>query len=165
MSDFLGKLSSYNLLNYLFSGVLFVIFSDLFTSYSFAKEDLVIGAFLYYFIGLVVSRIGSLIIDPVLKWTRFVSFADHSDFVKASKTDPKLEILSEQNNVYRTLIAVFVSIILLKVIEILKLSFLCVERNEAGIFFVFILLLLLFGYRKQTNYITKRIKCILESQN
>lgn len=158
MSDFLGKLSSYNLFNYLLSGVLFVVLSEAFTSYSFAREDLVIGVFLYYFIGLVVSRIGSLLVEPLLKWVKFIRFAEYSDFVKISKIDPKLEILSEQNNIYRTLIAVFVGVLLLKFLEILKVYFFCVDRGEWIILYVFISLLLLFGYRKQTNYITRRIE-------
>jgi hypothetical protein len=165
MDDFLGKLSSYNLLNYLLSGIVFVILSEIFTSYSFVQEDLAMGVFIYYFVGLVISRIGSLLVDPMLKWTKFVRFSDHSDFVKASKVDPKLEVLSEQNNVYRTLISVFVSIFFLKAFEVFKIEFFCVERNETSIFFIFILLLFLFGYRKQTNYIAKRIECDLKSHD
>jgi len=165
MNDFLGKLSSYNLLNYLLSGVLFVILSEIFTSYSFAQEDLTIGIFLYYFVGLVISRVGSLLIDPVLKWTKFVRFADHSDFVKVSKIDHKLEVLSEQNNVYRTLIAVFGSVIFLKAFELLKGDFACIAKLESELLFIFILLLLLFGYRKQTAYITKRIEGNLKKQD
>ncbi|MBP6889681.1 MAG: hypothetical protein KBC19_03840, partial [Candidatus Moranbacteria bacterium] len=84
-------------------------------------------------------------------------FADYADFVRVSKVDSKLEILSEQNNIYRTLIAVFGSVIFLKAFELLKGDFACIAKLESELLFIFILLLLLFGYRKQTAYITKRI--------
>lgn len=163
MNDLLGKISSYNLFNYLLSGILFVILVDVFTSYSFAQKDLVVGVFLYYFIGLVISRIGSLFVEPVLKWVKFLRFADYADFVSVSKIDSKLEILSEQNNIYRTLIAVFGSVIFLKAFELLKGDFACIAKFQSELLFVFILLLLLFGYRKQTAYITKRIESNLKS--
>ena len=163
MSDLLGKISSYNLFNYLLSGILFVILADVLTSYSFVQKDLVIGAFLYYFIGLVISRLGSLFVEPVLKWIKFLRFADYADFVRVSKIDSRLEILSEQNNTYRTLIAVFGSVIFLKAFDLLKGDFACIEKLQSEMLFVFILLLLLFGYRKQTSYITKRIESNLKS--
>jgi thymidine phosphorylase len=52
-----------------------------------------------------------------------------------------------------------------KAFEVFKIEFFCVERNETSIFFIFILLLFLFGYRKQTNYIAKRIECDLKSHD
>lgn len=165
MSDLFGKISSYNLFNYLLSGILFVILVDVFTSYSFAQKDFVVGAFLYYFIGLVISRIGSLFIEPILKWIKFVRFADYADFVSVSKIDSKLEILSEQNNIYRTLIAVFGAVIFLKAFELLRGDFACIAKFQSELLFGFILLLLLFGYRKQTAYITKRIESNLKKQD
>ena len=60
MKDILSKLSSYNLFNYLFPGILFVIVIGKVTHYSLIQQDVIIGVFLYYFIGLVVSRFGSI---------------------------------------------------------------------------------------------------------
>jgi len=104
MKDILSKLSSYNLFNYLFPGILFVIVASKVTHYSLIQQDVVIGVFLYYFIGLVVSRFGSLVIEPILRKTSFLRFADYEDFVAALKKDEKLELLSEVNNTYRTLV-------------------------------------------------------------
>jgi len=162
MSDLLGKISSYNLFNYLLSGILFVVLAKIFTPYSFVQDDLILGAFLYYFIGLIISRLGSLFVEPILKWSKFIRFANYADFVKVSKIDPKLEILSEQNNTYRTLTAVFGSVIFLKVFDLLKADFTCIAKLQSELLFVSILLLLLFGYRKQTAYITKRIESNLK---
>jgi hypothetical protein len=70
MKEILDKLSSYNLFNYLLPGIIFVVLASEITRYSFIHDDIVIGAFLYYFIGLVISRFGSLAIEPLWPATR-----------------------------------------------------------------------------------------------
>ena len=69
------------------------------------RADTLVAVFAYYFMGLVISRIGSLMIEPTLKKVGFLKSADYSKFVLASKTDNKLDVLSETNNMYRTLCA------------------------------------------------------------
>ena len=39
-----------------------------------------------------------------------MKFAPYKDFVRACDRDPKLELLSEQNNMYRTLCALFLAL-------------------------------------------------------
>ena len=91
MKDLLDKLSSYNIFNYLLPGVLFAAFVDSLTSFHLVQKDPVVGAFLYYFLGSVVSRVGSLFVEPLLRRFNFVAFAPYEDFVRASKEDPKIE--------------------------------------------------------------------------
>ena len=164
MKEFLDKLSSYNLFNYLLPGILFAAVGERITSYSFLEKDIVVGVFVYYFIGLVISRIGSLIIEPFFQMIKFVKFAPYKDFVRASQADPKLELLSETNNVYRTLCSLFIALICLKLYE----NF---ERSHPKLFLyspVLVLFLLLvlfcFSYRKQTAYVTKRIDTAIEDK-
>ena len=166
MNELLGKISSYNLFNYLFSGVLFVVLLDAFTSYSLMQEDWVIGLFLYYFIGLLVSRIGSIIIDPILKKISFIKFKEfeYKDYVTASKQDSTIEILSEVNNTYRTLVAVCVSLLSLKVYELFRLKFPVTSSQQVYFLLVFLLIMFLFAYRKQSAYITRRIEANLKKQ-
>ena len=59
---------------------------------------------MYYFIGLIIIRIGSLAIEPALKRIRFVKFTSYTEFVKALKSDSKIDILSEINNYLRSLL-------------------------------------------------------------
>ncbi len=158
MNDLLGKISSYNLFNYLFSGVLFVILSNALTPYSFVQEDALMGIFLYYFIGLVVSRLGSLIVEPILKGLSFVKYAEYSDYVSASKIDPGIEVLSEVNNMYRTLFSVCVGILFLKFYELLDIKFSLTGEGGIYLLLIFLLVTFLFAYRKQTEYIVRRIK-------
>lgn len=162
MKDFMDKLSSYNLFNYLLPGILFAAFAERLTSHHIIQANIIITLFLCYFVGLCVSRIGSLIIEPILKATSFVRFAPYSEFVKASQKDTKLEILSEANNTYRTLLSLFVSLLLLTLfdagMQLLKVS----HRASTIVLCVLLALLFAWSYRKQTIYITNRIRAILK---
>ncbi len=158
MRELLDKISSYNLFNYLFPGVLFAVLSKATTSYSFLQENLILGLFVYYFFGMVISRIGSLVIEPVLRKLSFLKFADYADFVEASKKDSKIELLSEINNMYRTLCSLFILLVLLRLYGFIGSKLAILKSANSYILAILLLVLFLFSYRKQTNYITKRIK-------
>ncbi|HAK87584.1 MAG TPA: hypothetical protein DHV16_09290 [Nitrospiraceae bacterium] len=158
MKELLSKLSSYNLFNYLLPGVIFVAVASKVTRYSFIQEDIVIGLFLYYFIGLVISRFGSIVIEPILRGVSFLKFADYNDFVAASKKDEKIEVLSEANNTYRTLCSLFILLLLLKGYERIEDRFVFLKDYGGMIVLALLLVMFLFAYRKQTLYIIKRIK-------
>jgi hypothetical protein len=157
IKDILDKISSYNIFNYLLPGILFVFISKEAIGLNLIQENNLIGAFLYYFIGMVISRIGSIFIEPFLKKVNFLKFSDYSNFVTASKKDNKIELLSEVNNMYRTLLSMLLTIIFLKGYLYLKLKWGLTHSTTTIIVIIFLLLLFLFSYRKQTNYITKRI--------
>ena len=157
MKDLIDKLSSYNIFNYLLPGVVFVAIASSLTKYNFVQKDIVIGVFLYYFIGLVISRIGSVVIEPILKWTGFVRFSEYRDYVDASHKDKFLDVLSEANNMYRTFLSLFLSLFFLKIYEALSESFQCLNSLSSEIAIVGLLALFAFSYRKQTAYITKRV--------
>lgn len=158
MKEILSKLSSYNIFNYLLPGVIFVVAASKFTRYSFIQQDIIIGLFVYYFIGLVISRFGSLAIEPLLRRLSFLRFADYKDFVAASQKDEKLELLSEVNNTYRTLCSLFALLLLLKIYERIEDTFSALKDWSGIILVVLLLVMFLFAYRKQTLYVIKRIK-------
>lgn len=157
MSELLNKLSPYNLFNYLLPGVIFSATATQLTSYNFVHENLVIGFFIFYFIGLVISRIGSLIIEPLFKKMGFVKFADYKKYGQVVKIDPTIETLSEANNMYRTLSSTFLLLLTVRAIDNFPK---CLTINqETGLLVIAVILFFLFSfsYRKQTNYITRRI--------
>ena len=158
MKDLLDKLSSYNIFNYLLPGVVFTIGLSKISSFDLIQKDVFIGAFIYYFIGLVVSRIGSLFIEPFLKWIKFLKFSEYKKFIEVSKLDPKIELFSEVNNMFRTLCSLFFLLLLVKLYDYFlhELPFFV---NNGKVLLIFLLFLLfLFSYRKQTKFITKRIE-------
>lgn len=158
MSEFIQKISSYYLFNYLLSGVVFVVFASKITHYVFTQEDLITSVFVYYFAGLVISRLGSLIIEPFLKWTSFLKFEKYSDFLIASKNDEKIETLSEANNMYRTLSAMAIVLLLLKIYEMAAFRSVWLEHRGPILLVILLLIMFLFSYRKQTEYVSKRIR-------
>jgi hypothetical protein len=139
-------------------GILFAVLASEATHYSFLQRDIVLALFLYYFIGLVVSRVGSLVIEPLLKKSGFLKFADYKDFVTASKTDQKIELLSEVNNTYRTLCSLFGLLLLLKAYDKVEARFPALKQWDAVALVMLLLVMFLFAYKKQTGYITQRIK-------
>lgn len=157
MKEILEKISSYNLFNYLLPGTVFVFILSKTSDLNLIQKDLLIGGFLYYFIGLIISRIGSVIIEPILSKTSFIKFADYSDFVTYSKVDTKIDTLSESNNMYRTMISLFLCLLLTKLYQWLSGLIGLSDYTGNIILILLILILFLFSYRKQTNYITKRI--------
>jgi hypothetical protein len=158
MNELLDKISSYNVFNYMFPGVVLAVLASTIIGRPLVQHDLVTGAFLYYFLGMAVSRFGSLIIEPLLKGLGFVKFANYKDFVVVSQKDAKLEVLSEVNNTYRTLTALFSLLLLLKLYVKLEAKFPVLKAWDATILAVLLLVMFLASYRKQTSYITKRIR-------
>lgn len=157
MSELLEKLSTYNLFNYLLPGVVFGVLAEHFTKYTFVHNEIIIAVFIFYFMGLVISRVGSVIIEPILKKVQFVEFADYKDYVKATETDEDLKTLSEVNNSYRTYCAVFVVLILLKTFEYISTHFTWLNDLAPILLITFVLVMFLFAYKKQTQYICRRI--------
>ena len=164
MNEILSKISTYNIFNYLLPGTLFATIGDALTSYRFVQDDIIIGLFLYYFLGLVISRVGSLLIEPFLKKIKFVRFADYHRYVVASKEDLKIDELSETNNTYRTLCALFVCLLVLISFE--KAVELCPRLNDFGpyILGIGLFLMFLFSYRKQTAYVVKRVDAVSDER-
>ena len=165
MKEIIDKISSYNLFNYLLPGVLFAILLKETTSYNLAQDDLFIGAFVYYFIGLIINRVGSLVIQPVTQHFKFVVFKPYPEFIKASRNDSKLEVLSETNNMFRSFAGLFLVLSLIVISEVAGLT---VNFNLGYVKIISVLILLvltLFAYRKQTKTIHDRVETDLSENN
>lgn len=165
MSELVNKLSSYNIFNYLLPGTLFAGAGSAYTSFDFNFDNLVIAGFAYYFFGLVISRVGSLIVEPLLKRIGFLNFSVYSEYVKACQDDKTIEQLSEANNMYRTLLSLFLFLGGLFLVE----AAVTAHPNLAGplsiVAFIALALLFLFSYRKQTQYVSDRVTAIGEKSD
>lgn len=163
MKDLLDKLTSYNIFNYLLPGVLFAAFVDGLTSLKVLQKDLVVGVFLYYFLGSVVSRVGSLLVEPILLRMKFVQYTPYAAFVKAAKVDAKIEVLSEQNNMYRTFIALFISVAAVAAYDKASLAIPLLHAAAPYVCIAGLLVLYLFSYQKQTAYVKQRVEANTQS--
>lgn len=158
MEKLLDKLSSYQLFNYLFPGIIFINLIDLLTSIQILYDRVEFIIFLYYIVGMILSRIGSVAIEPLYKGFCWVVFAGYKDYIEASKQDSKIDILSMENNTYRTLIATFVSLL---VVYCLDLAQWFRDFNDSKyavpVYVVLLIALFSFSYRKQTSFVRRRV--------
>lgn len=105
----------------------------------------------------MVSRIGSIVIEPVLKGVGFLHFSEYKDYIQAAKEDKVLEILSEANNMYRTFLSLFLCLAMLKTFEVITGYHPFLNDWLPAIIVVGLLFIFAFSYRKQTSYISKRV--------
>lgn len=170
------KISSYDVFNNFFPGIIFCYLVEYITRFSFVTGlELWEKLFVYYFWGMVIGRFGSVVIEKVLtekikvrnKTTHqkesFLIFAPYDKYAEAAEKKPFIEKLSEKNNTYRTLTAVCALVILVKLYDSFlyeRIHKLGVETDSLILLFVLVLLFVLFvgSYRKQTNYIRKRVE-------
>jgi hypothetical protein len=157
VNELVEKLSSYNIFNYLLPGILFAGIGEVSTSFSLIHDDVLVTLFFCYFYGLVISRLGSLILEPILKRVRFLSYAPYEDYLLAVKADKKIEVMSESNNQYRTFCALFLSLMLLNGYETIDDRIPLSGNSKLLLVFLFLFVVFLWSYRKQTNYILMRV--------
>lgn len=159
MNTFLEKISTYQFLNYFIPGMVFISLLKYLGIYNLPLDNVLFVLLGGYCAGMIMSRIGSLIIEPCLRKWRFVVFAPYKDYKDAESHVPKVAILVGENNMYRTLLATFMS---LTVIYSMNL-FTCVRGFMHSKWMPLavlsgVALLFLFSYRKQTTYVKRNIE-------
>ena len=158
MEEFFKSISKYNVANYLIPGVVTVVLLRATNSFNLIQDELLLGLFLYYLVGLLISRIGSLLIEPVLKGLKVIEYTPYNDFILASKKDSTIILLSENNSSYRTYIAsMFVVLIAIPVAWVID-RFSLPNIFVSALTLAITIILLAFAYRKQTIYIKKRVE-------
>ena len=164
MEQFFNKLENYNILNYILPAIVFDIGCRYYINIKIIPTDnIFISIFIYYFLGLVISRIGSLIVKPLLWKLKILNKKDSSecaDFYKAEEQDSKIKILFSDYNMYRNFIATFFLLLVFKFAYEVKN---CLNINSTIICTVSFILLFFFflmSYKKQLSYIHRRIENI-----
>lgn len=158
MEKIFDKLDSYKILNYLFPGIIF--------SYLFQREceivlvqgNLIENFFIYYFIGLIISRVGSLVVEPICKRVKWIVYEDYANYIIASQKDTKIDMLSEKNNMFRTLLAGFIILLLTKICLIFNfVGFFENIFNMDVLLIVILIIICAYSYRKQTKSVVQRV--------
>lgn len=164
MEKLLERISAYDLLGNLIPGAVLYALLCRHVGHSLIDNVLVEIA-VCYFLGLVAGRIGSLLIEPLLEKLKLVKKRDYSEFVAASRKDPKIETLSGVRNMYRSFIAVLAIYAVLLVIGWLLETFPATGPCVKIMGVILLILLFFFSYRKQTGYVNDRIKEQLDGEN
>lgn len=164
MEKLIEKLDSYNILNNLLPGIVLEYLFENMLNVKLVDGSIVENLFVFYFLGMVVSRIGSVVVEPLCKKIKWVKYASYGEYLKASKKDVKIDLLSEINNTYRTILTVCLILLLAKgflfIVSKIGISRYCMQ------FIVIIGLIMLFAvaYKKQTNYVANRVKKVNERE-
>ena len=152
----------YNLLTNLIPGTLLAILLKYFVEgcdiFSITDNTWIIVVILY-FMGVINSRISSLMFEPLFKKLKIVKYASYDDYTKAEFKDmsEKLTLLSQANNEYRSYLSVFTLVIVFKLFFLSTIIKEFVTDHISWFVLLFGFLLFLFSYRKQVAYITSRI--------
>ena len=131
----------------------------------FCTENAFFGAIVCYVTGVIVSRIGSLIVEPALK--KIAPHEPYANFTTASSKDSKIAELSETNNMFRTLASTGISYIAIVIVLTAdsKLSLSSTYPLATQLICAALLsTLFIFSYRKQTNYICQRVRKACDSE-
>lgn len=157
MDKLLDKLSSYNLFNYLIPGLVFGgIFVEL-DFFEFPTKNVFADLVAAYALGLLISRLGSLLVEPLFKYFKIIEFSDYPDYVYACDNDEKIEIFVEQTNSYRTFLAGFL-LILASYPTVVLADHLNLSSNARSVsLLVAGLLICIWSYKKQSDYVSKRV--------
>lgn len=159
------KISSYQIVNYLLPGICFVWLSDILSlvKFNLSTYTIIEKLFIYYFIGMIISRIGSIFIEKFLIYIKFIVYADYQKYIIAEKQDHKISTLLELNNNYRSFTSMMLIIILFFVYNYINQ----ITYNNIFIFILlcFIFILFLMSYKKQTTYIKERVDLITKTSS
>ena len=177
IKNLVDKISSYNIFNNLYPGIIFCYSLKYMLNTNILLDNWLENLVIFYFLGMVMSRIGSLIIEPILKKIKIknksdgkspiLKFASYTDYERASKSDTLISTFSEVNNTYRTMLACFFCVLIYKLYKIvngvfISFNFYFFEKNGDWFIIIGLIMLFLFSYIKQTKYIRIRIESLLK---
>jgi len=108
--------------------------------------------------GVTANRLGSLLLDPLLRWAKFLYPKNYDSFVDSEKDDRKLETLVANHGLYRTFFtAGLIYLILIGVSH----WFPSIASSNQLVFVLFVLAgmaVFLFAFQKEDGYIHTRIE-------
>lgn len=70
LAQIVEKISSYNIVNNLYPGILFVYVLKIMFGTNLLSNNWVENLIVFYFVGMVLSRIGSIVIELIMKKLR-----------------------------------------------------------------------------------------------
>lgn len=165
MDKFIEKLEEYKIFNYLLPGIIFTYLLKYYVGIDIFQSNVIEMAFIFYFIGSVISRFGSVVIEEILKKIKFIKYSNYNDYINAVKKDDFIKKLLISNNTYRTLCAGFLLILIIKGVKELVNYF----NLQTGIIYTIVIIfgfiLYLLSFKKQTSIIVKRVDKVKSEEN
>jgi hypothetical protein len=164
MEKIFDKLSSYNVLNNIIPGAAFFWLCKLFRIVILPTSSTIENLLIYYFCGMVVSRIGSLVVEKVCIEVKFVSYAPKKDYIDAAKKDELIPKLLETSNLYRTCAGMSLMIAICKLYINIAHQFILYREITFWVVIILMFVLFVCSFRKQTNQILSRVHASKENK-
>mgnify|MGYP000845001221 FL=1 len=154
MDEIIKKVSAYDLLNSLIPGGALVYFLKLLGYIDISADNAIFLVVLAYILGLVGSRVGSIILEPIAikcGWVR----RDYEGYVKAQKSDERIMPLTTISNMYRSIAGSLIVLALLALGTLVPEAFRCWLLVVYGIacFALFFK-----SWLKQEGYVARRVE-------
>ena len=158
INGFLARLTKYEWLNKLLPGVFFVLFGNALKCPMLSPENWIESFGVYILWGELSSRIGSIVIEPLLKFARVVRFAEYADYQKANKES--CDMLLSNANFARTLCSLGLLLLVVRLIFLVPSCghFACKTFDWYDVALCVWILLFLFAYCRQVNFLVERIE-------
>lgn len=159
INQMLDKFSPYQFFCNLLPGVLIVNGFCYVTSTALATENLCETFVIFYFYGVAVSRIASIIVEPGLKRLLKIKFTPYTRYLEALFQDMTLADLMREANMFRALLTC--SLILLLVWVLNFIPFMRAHWSSPDCFILVHALVLIpvfaLAYRKQCKIVKLRV--------
>lgn len=157
MNEVVSKFSSYNIFNYLVPGAILCLLLHERRLLDLDAVDLAAKLVVFYVVGMAVSRVGSLIVDPVLKRAKLIPRSNYTDYVRATAHDDKVSVLLETSNTYRTMTSACIIGLTAYLLSI-ALPTTWLRHDAVGAVTIAALTaLFVFAYIKQNRSVTRRV--------
>ncbi len=164
MDKIFEKIEQYDIFNSLIPGVMYTFWVKRLYGKDLGADGVVEYLVVCYLLGIIISRFGSVCVEYILKdMLKFVNYADNSDYIEAEAKDPikKITKLNMINNMYRSLLAMAVLVGATGLWILITSHCMLLKSCEKVLIVLFLVLLFAFSYRKQTEYVRKRVEKIL----
>lgn len=160
MDKIIEKISGYHIFNNLVPGYLFLIISSQIMKKNLIIDNLIYSFFEAYFIGIIISRISSLVTEKIIVKIWKLKKEPYEKYIEANKEDDKLEILNQDCNMYRSLCTLMLIELAFKIVVMFELSSLINKDILFLLVLALLTILFAFSFVKQNRFISSRVKRI-----
>ncbi len=160
INSFLSKVTKYEWLNRLLPGVFFVLMARALKCPMFSPENWIESLGEYILWGEFSSRVGALVIEPLLRFANVVKFAEYDDYQDYQRNNKEYsDMLMSNANFARTLCALGIILLVMRVVVLLPNCghVPCIAFGWKDLAIIAWVILFLFAYCRQVNFLVKRI--------
>lgn len=158
MNTLFTKMNSYHIFTNIIPGgvILFALKELEYKLFSNMNTNLFMELCIMYFLGLICSRISS-ILTSIFKKINIIKYHKYNDYLYAVSKDNTIYNLLDTAYLYRSFVSVFIFLII--VVSLKQNTYRCIESY---VILVLCCCLFIYSYIKQNNYVYDRISYIKE---